>query len=110
MSANAFSPQPLNSLAIACTSTSSTPSQKKGTINNGTQRLIYNAGPNDAWLASGPTSTLTAAVPTAGVPANGVAIPAGAILTLTYPIDAYFAAICKAGETATIYMTSGEGV
>lgn len=109
MSANAFSPQPTNSAALAVTDVSTaTPIQVKGSLNNATQRLLYNAGPNDCWLAWGKTAP-TAVVPTAGSPANGIAIPAGAVMVLSFPPDAYFAAICASGKTASLYLSPGEG-
>lgn len=111
MSANAFAPQPTNTAALSVTSTSTvTPIQVKGTLNNATQRLIYNKGPNDCYLAWGPTSTLTAAIPAAGTPANGTPIPAKAIMVLSYPPNAYFAAVCAATETATLFISPGEGL
>lgn len=109
MSSNAFTPQPTNSAALSVTSTSTaTPIQVKGALNNATQRMIYNAGPNDCWLASG-AADVVAAIPAAGTPANGVAIPAGAVMTLSYPPNTYFAAVCAATKTATLYITPGEG-
>lgn len=110
MSSNAFSPQPTNTAALSVTSTSTVaPIQVKGALNNATQRLIYNAGPNDCFLAWSASSTLTAAIPAAGTPANGVPIPAGAIMTLSFPPNAYFAAVCASTKTATLYITPGEG-
>lgn len=110
MSSNAFAPQPTNTAALSVTSTStSAPIQVKGALNNATQRLLYNAGPNDCFLAWGPTSTLTAAIPVAGTPANGTPIPSGAILALSFPPNAYFAAVCATAQTATLYITPGEG-
>src|SRR6185369_13350439 len=106
MSANAFSPQPTNTAALAVTDTSTaTPIQVKGALNNATQRLVYNAGPNDCFLAWDASATLTAAIPAAGTPANGTPIPPGAVMTLTFPPNAYFAAVCASGKTATLYIT-----
>lgn len=111
MSANAFKPQG-NSAALAVTSTSTaTPIQVNGNMKNATERLIYNAGPNDCWLAAAATAAAAVAVvPTAGSPALGTVIPAKAVLVLGFPVAAFFAAISKAGETATLYITPGEGV
>lgn len=109
MSANAFAPQPSNSAALAVTDTSTaTPIQVKGALNNATQRMVYNAGPNDCFLANG-ASNVAAVVPVAGTPANGTPIPAGAVMTLSYPPNTYFAAICATGKTATLYLVPGEG-
>lgn len=110
MSSNAFAPQPTNTVAFAGTSTSTaTPLQVKGALNNATQRLVYNKGPNNAFLAWGKDNTVVAAIPVAGTPANGVPIAAGAVYTLSYPPNAFFAVVCAATETCTLYITPGEG-
>lgn len=111
MSSNAFAPQPTNTAALSVTATStSTPIQVKGALNNATQRLIYNAGPNDCFLASSASASFTAAIPVAGTPANGTPVPAGAVLVLSYPPNNYFAGVCASAQTATLYITPGEGV
>lgn len=109
MSANAFSPHG-NSAALSVTSTSTTtPIQVKGDLNNATQRLIYNAGPNDCFLvAKAASADAVAVAPVAGTPANGIPIAAGAVLTLSFPPNSYFAAICASTKTATLYITPGE--
>jgi len=108
MSANAFSPSG-NSAALAVTSTSTaTPIQVKGANNNATQRLVYNAGTKDCFLAWG-ASNVAAVAPIAGTPANGQPIPAGAVMVLSFPPNAYFAAITAGADTTTLYITPGEG-
>lgn len=108
MSANAFYPNE-NSACLSVTSTSTvTPIQVKGALGNATQRMFYNAGTKDCWVGAG-GSTVEAVIPTAGSPANGVAIPAGAILVLSYPPNTYFAAICAGSDSTTLYITPGEG-
>lgn len=111
MSSNAFKPSG-NSAALAVTSTSTaTPIQVDGNVKNATERLIYNAGPNDCWLAAAGTAAAAIAVaPIAGSPALGVPIPAGAVLVLGFPPKTFFAAISAVGKTATVYLTPGEGV
>ena len=110
MSSNAFAPHG-NTAVIDATSTSTaTPIQVKGDIANATQRLITNKGPNDAYLAWGMDTTLVCAIPTAGTPANGLIIEAGAIISLSYPPNASFAAVCASGQTAKLFITPGEGV
>ena len=109
MSSNAFAPQPTNSACLAVTSTSTaTPVQVKGALNNATQRLVQNLGTKTCFLASG-ASTVVAGIPVDGTPANGTPIAAGAILTLSFPPNAYFAAICAGSDTTTLYITPGEG-
>ena len=70
---------------------------------------MYNAGTKDCWLAWGSSSSVAAVIPVAGTPANGIAIPARAILVLTFPVNAYFAAITAGSDTTTLYITPGEG-
>ncbi len=111
MSSNAFRPNPGSaSKVIAVTSTSTTtPVQVKDGIKNATERMFYNAGPNDCWMAWG-ASNVAAVIPTlADTAATGIAIPAGAVIVLGIPPDAYFAAICASGQTASLYITPGEG-
>lgn len=110
MSANAFAPQPTNSACLACTDVSTaTPIQVKGALNNATQRLVFNAGTKTVFLAWGAAVSVVAAIPVVGTPANGTPIAAGAIMTLSFPPNAYFAAVCASGETSTLYITPGEG-
>ncbi len=107
MSANAFTPQG-NTAAIDVTDTASTGVQAPSSPQGQSGALVYNAGPNTAFLAAG-ASNVAAVAPIDGTPANGQPIPGGAIMALTFPPNAYFSAICAAGETATIYITRGEG-
>lgn len=109
MSSNAFSPQPTNSACLSVTATStSTPIQVAGALNNATQRMFANDGTKTCWIAWG-ASNVTAVVPTGGSPANGICIPAGAIVVLGIPPNAYIAAICAGSDTTTLYISPGEG-
>jgi hypothetical protein len=110
MSANAFSPQG-NTAALSVTSTSTaTPIQVKGGINNATQRMFYNSGQKDCFICAAATSAAAVAVvPTAGSPAAGIPIPAGAIVVLSIAPNDWFAAICAGSDTTTLYITPGEG-
>lgn len=108
MSSNAFTPSG-NTVALAVTSTStSTPLQVKGNVNNSTQRMFYNAGPNDCFVEAAATAT-AAVAPAAGTPGNAFPVPAGAVLVLSIPPNHYFAAISASAQTATLYITPGEG-
>lgn len=113
MSANAFSPQQNLTAALAVTSTSTvTPIQVKAAVPQGsmTQRSFYNAGPNDCFVAANAAQgSAVAVVPTAGSPALGFPIPAGALVIYSHAPNTFFAAICAAGKTATLYITPGEG-
>lgn len=107
MSANAFSPQG-NTGVIDCTDTASTGKQIKSAPTGQSGALVYNQGPNDAYLCHAAAAT-AAVVPSASVPANGQPIPAGAVLTLTFPPDTFFSGICDSGKTAKLFVTRGEG-
>ena len=77
--------------------------------------MFYNpSSGKDCWIAAGTAASGTGApvavVPTNGTPGNGVAIPAGAIMILSYPPNAFFAAICAGSDTTTLYISGGEGV
>lgn len=110
MSANAFSPQG-NTAALSVTSTSTaTPIQVQGGINNATQRMFYNGGTKDCFICGASSAAAAiAVVPTAGNPSLGTPIAAGAILTLSFAPNTYFAAICAGSDTTTLYITPGEG-
>lgn len=96
-----------NSAALSVTSTSTASPIQVGTA--ATQRMFYNDGPNTAWIAWGATNAVVAVVPTAGSPANGIAIPPGAVMVLSIPPSAFFAAITQSAKTATLYITPGAG-
>lgn len=82
----------------------------KGVNNNATQHLLYNAGPNDCFVSHSIISAnAVAVVPVAGTPSAGFPVPVGAVLVLSFPPDAFFAAITASTKTATLYLTPGEG-
>ncbi len=114
MSSNAFSPQTgsgIQCVEIDVTDTASTAKQCKGGNNNATQRLVDNSGAssNECWLAWGPDATAAATIPTNSANGTGIHIGAGAILTLSFPVNAWFSAICATGKTTSLYITPGEG-
>ena len=84
------------------------------------QYSIQNVGPNTAFVTMAAPVTngggiqsapsLTAVIPTDGTPANGWAIQSGQRMVVTGPPNAYFAAICAATQSATLYITPGDGI
>lgn len=99
-----------NSILLPCTTTSGStpvafPSHTDGTVT--TDIMITNTGSVDAWIALG-TSTVVAAIPTAGTPANGTIIRAGAIYTLAKNNAAYITGITSS-STASLYISQGYG-
>lgn len=111
MSYNPFDPAQGLTAVLAVTATSTaTPIQVKGKNNNATSRLFFNAGPNNCWIVgTKATGDAVAVKPVAGTPSYGIPVPNGAIFVMAFPPDTYFAAICSGGETATLYITPGEG-
>lgn len=107
MSQNIFGPRGNTSL-IAVTQTASTGAQFASVPTGASQVQFVNAGPNQVYVAQAATAT-NAVIPTAGTPANGMPIPAGAICTYSIPPLAYLSFICDTGKTATLYVTRGEG-
>jgi hypothetical protein len=69
--------------------------------------MISNTGSVDAWIAFG-DSSVAAVIPTAGTPANGINIRAGAIYTLSKGDATYIAGI-TASSTANLYVSQGYG-
>lgn len=98
-----------NTAPISVTNASSTAIQVQGTPANATQRMITNVGPNTAFVAWCSTSTCTAVAPSGSTPANGFPVPAGAIVVLSFPPNAWFATITTGTGTATLYITPGAG-
>jgi Flp pilus assembly protein TadG len=108
MNIGAFMPLGNTALLAVTSTTTTTPIQVLPTNGQPSQHCVYNAGPNDCYIVSG-NSTVAAVAPAAGTPGNGMPIAAGAIMTLTFPAYNYFAAITDSGNTASLYITPGEG-
>lgn len=92
---------------IAATQTAST-ATLIGTV--GTNVVIYNAGPNLAFVKIG-ASTVVATVPTtAGT--GGMPVPIGfygVTVARSPSSDTTVSAICNTGETAAVYFSVGSG-
>lgn len=71
------------------------------------QVLVVNAGANPVFVAFG-GSSVTAAIPVAGTPANGVPVPAGASQVFTVSGAVKIAAIAATG-TNSVYFVAGVG-
>lgn len=72
--------------------------------------MLYNQGPNDCFLShSTILANVVAVKPIPGTPSAGMAVPAGAVLVLSFPPKTYFAAITATGQTAALFITPGEG-
>lgn len=69
--------------------------------------LVTNAGTNTVFVAFG-GSGVTAAVPVAGTPADGVAVAAGQTQAFSLNASSYIAAIASTG-TNLVYFTAGVG-
>lgn len=108
MNVNAFSPDFANTKSISVTSTSAsvtlaTVDTNTGTLGQGYNAIrIVNAGPNTAFVRWG-TGTQTAL-------ATDMPILAGTVEVFSKSPDATtIAAIAAATQTATLYITCGEG-
>lgn len=93
---------------ISVTSTAST-SVALPSLGN-TLRVV-NVGPNTAFFSVG-TGTQTATLPNATPTATSTAIVSGEDASFSIPGDSIqnFSAICNTSETATLYVSVGEGV
>lgn len=108
MNVNPFSPDFANTKSLAVTSTSnsvtlSTTDTNTGTLGQGYNVIrIVNAGPNTAFIRWG-TGTVTAL-------ATDMPMLSGTVEVFTKsPNDTVIAAISAATQTATLYITCGEG-
>jgi hypothetical protein len=108
MNVNPFSPDFANTKSISATSTSAsatlaTTDTNTGTLGQGFNVIrVVNAGPNTVFLrwGVGTQTALTTDMP----------MLAGTVEVFTKsPNDTTVAAICAATQTATVYITCGEG-
>jgi len=75
------------------------------------QVRVVNAGMNLVHLGVGPTAAIAqtnAVAATAGNPAAGIPLVAGAVEVLRFPAGWYFSGV--AGAATTVYLTPGEGL
>lgn len=75
------------------------------------QIRIVNAGTNLVHLGVGPTAALAqanAVAASAGAPAAGIPLVAGAVEILRFPVGSYFSGLSSSGTT--VYLTPGEGL
>lgn len=110
MQAQPFSPDFANTKSISATSTSSsvllaTVDTNSGTLGQGYNVIrIVNNGPNAAFIRWGTASGVGAAVTT------DMPMLAGTVEVFTKSPDATtIAAICAATQTASLFITAGEG-
>lgn len=85
----------------------------QNTLDAGAQVRLHNAGPNLAFVAFATTATgaqAAAVIPLGGAPTNVIPLPSGAIEVLTAGKGMYWSAICVASETASVYVTPGDGL
>ena len=101
MSLEAFT---LNGTTVVLSATASSPTPTAFTPRFGRIRVV-NKGPNQAFLRSGIGAT-DATATTSHTP-----IAAGTIESFTVPTNhTHISAICAASETATVYITTGDGL
>jgi hypothetical protein len=81
-------------------------------FDRGNQIRVHNAGPNLAFVASGidaATAQGNATIPGAQSSA-AIPVPPGAIEVWTVNRGYFWSAICASGQTASVYLTPGEGL
>lgn len=99
-----------NSILLPCSTTSGSTTVQFPVLRDqspSTDVLISNRGLVDAWIAFG-NATITVAIPTAGVPANGICIPAGIDMALCKGSADYVVGI-TASSTVNLYISQGYG-
>lgn len=100
MNVQPFSPQTAGTITVSVTQSAA--STAFPTL-NASCYLVQNVGPNTAF------HTVTVAAATASV-STSVPIAAGAIMVFSMPEGAaFFNNICNTSQTATVYVTPGEG-
>jgi hypothetical protein len=119
MSTQAFQAQG-NTVTFSATSTQSSTVQVPASNSIGSCNYkIQNTGPNTVfWVASASLQnsngtlsapSVTVGIPAIGTPANGVPLQSGASQTITAAPNCWFTVICASTQTATVYVTPGEG-
>lgn len=115
MSNQAFQSQG-NTVALAPTSSQVGPTQVPGL--GSSSYKIQNVGPNTAFFVASSgvfnngvmqAPSVTVTIPVSGTPANGIPIQSGATQVITAPPNCWFSAICASTQSATLYITPGEG-
>lgn len=103
-----FSPSANTGLLSVGTSSSSASLPLPGTLTSWkNQVLVVNTGANPVFIAFG-GSSITAAIPIAGTPANGFPVPAGGSQVFTLNGASKIAGIASTGTNA-VYFTAGVG-
>lgn len=110
----AFNPQG-NTIAVAAAGTApagvQAPVLTKFDAQATGQVRVVNAGTATVFLGIGPTAALATAnavAATAGSPAAGIPLLAGAVEILRFPLGSYFSGLAAAATT--VYITPGEGI
>lgn len=112
MSVQAFQVQG-NTIAIAATTSASTPVQAQTVFAPGSNRFrVINPSATLVFLSVGDTSaeaTANCVIPIPGTPQNCIPLLPGTDEILTFTQGVYFATITSGGST-TIYITPGDGM
>lgn len=107
MDLQAFSPIG-DTVGVAVTSATATEAMTDTGNNSSPNVMIFNSGPNTAFVNFGDssvTATLTDADNDGDMP-----IPSGFMGTFDVPgLSTHIAAICASNETATLFVTRGQG-
>ena len=106
MSLNAFSPRG-NTYNIACSQSASAALQIASDPLCDTYQFV-NTGSSACYVAMG-NSSVSAAIPAAGTPANGIPVLPNEIVIYRFGPNAWASAICASGQTTNLLITVGEG-
>jgi len=98
-----------NTVCLSVTSSAHTAVQVTSNSNGSFEYLITNTSSNPVFIAVGTTSSVTATLPVDGTPGNSFPLPPNWTSSIAGPPNAYFSAICAASQTATVYITPGDG-
>lgn len=109
MDAHSFDPTG-NTIAIATTTASAaTALTDTGVGPDSRDYRLYNSGTDTVYVAFG-GSTLVVVAPAAGIPANGIPIPGGAIEVMRSSTSERYIGTLAAAGTPTLFVTAGSGL
>ena len=76
------------------------------------QYVLTNTGTKSCFLAvaqNQPAALQNAGAPIVGTPQNIYVLLAGSQVTITGPVNAWFAGVCQGSDTTTVWVTPGYG-
>lgn len=108
MDAHSFDPTG-NTIAIVTGVSAATALPDTGVGPESRDYRLYNSGTDTVYVAFG-TSTIVVTAPAAGVPANGIPIPGGAIEVMRSSTSERYIGTLAPSGTPTLFVTAGSGL